>query len=202
MTRWKDDNIERAIDGKQDGLQGNRLRLFVASHELAIRRRWFKGTMLPLAVGRGAKLIGFRAGLDIIDGLTPGQPPRGVIWAGGDPGSRAGQPPFVPDGELLPSRAALAWLECRTWAIFAHVALTWQESLGWTFDARPLYQTPQGVDPVSVLGFERSLIAGTDPRILAQYETWLTLRAGAGHWSRAAWVRDELDKVLCKAGVG
>ena len=197
---WKDDSIERAIDGKQDGLQGNRLRVFTAAGELAIRRRWWKGTMLPLAMGRGAKLIGFRAGVDIIAGLTPGQPPRGVLWVGGDPGSQAGKPPPA-DGTLLPERPCLAWLECRTWAIFAHTVLTWQESLGWTLTARPFYQTPRDVDPVGVLGFERALIGGTDPRVLAQYDTWLTLRAGAGQWSRAAWVRDELDKVLSTAGV-
>jgi hypothetical protein len=58
------------------------------------------------------------------------------------------------------------------------------------------------VDPVVVLGFERALIGSRlDPRVLAQYDTWLTLRAGAEQWSRAAWVHDELDKVLGTAGV-
>lgn len=197
MTRWKDDNIERAIDGKQDGMLGNKLRLFVATGELAVRRRWLKGTMLPLATGRGAKLVGFRAGVDVVYCPQPGEP-RGVIHAPGvNPGSRAGQPPEA-HGELLPSRPALAWLECKTWAVFGHCVLTWQESLGWTCSARPVYQTPPDVDPVGVLGFERALVGqgeSCDARILAQYDAWLTGRQ-ASSWSRAGWVRERLGLVL------
>lgn len=188
MTRRKDDNIERAIDGKQDGLQGNRLRLFSAGGELAIRRRWFKGTMLPLATGRGAKLIGFRAGVDVEGG-----------WPGAS--SSTGMATTPAPGELLPSLPALAWLECRTWAIFAHVTATWQEALGWTFAARPVYQTPPDVDPVTVLGYERALVgnvASPDVRVLAQYEAWLAGRAPA--WSRASWVQERLAEALTPAG--
>ena len=173
---WKDDNIERAIDDKQDGLLGNRLRLFVSSGELAIRRRWLKGTMLPLATGKGAKLVGFRAGVELVRG-------------GG----------FVTPGNgLLAGQSCLAWLECRTWAVFGHATLAVDPdfTLGLMVNVRPVYQTPPDVDPVGVLGFERALVGqeAPDARILAQYDAWLTGRAGA--WSRAAWVRDRLGKVL------
>lgn len=175
MTRWKDDNIERAIDDKQDGLLGNRLRLFVAARELPVVRRVFKGRFMPLALGRGAKLISVRAG------VTVGAHGKTVL-------------------DRAVAYPVLAWLECLTWAVFGHAVLTWDEVAKlWMCSVQPLYQTPEGVDPVGVLGFERALVqtqrATPDARILAQYDAWLTGR-NASAWSRANWVRDRLANVF------